>query len=201
MSGTGAKALAVAGFLAAALAGCYLPARFDAEIEITKTAHYTMTFEGYLADVPFYDALRQNKISAAEETQKVERLKTDFTRDSAVKEFSYFKQGHFKVVWTKSGDLLQSKMVSFVRRNENLLSVRYVKTSGQIIMQGAAIDQADRKRLADIGLGMQGELRVKTDAQVVDHNATRVTGTSSKVYVWDIKSIMDPSPRLTIALK
>ena len=46
---------------------------------------------------------------------------------------------------------------------------------------------------------MQGQLRVKTDLRVVDHNATTVIKRKTPIYVWDIKSLLDPSPKINLA--
>ena len=49
----------------------------------------------------------------------------------------------------------------------------------------------------------QTDLRVKTDARVVSHNATSVTknGARGQTYAWKIKSVFDPPPRLVIATR
>ncbi len=185
------------------LGGCYMPARFDAEIEITRHGFYNIIFDGYLVSVPLYDGLRKGKISADEEKAKAANLKTDLTRDSAVKEFQYIKQGHFKVHWEKKGDLLRIKMVTFLRRNVNIISLKYVRTTGQITMAGTAVAPSQAKRLVAMGLNIVGEVRLKTDANVVQHNATKVKKTKkrSKLYIWKLKSIFDPSPNLVISLR
>ena len=51
------KAMVVAAFLMAVLSGCYLPLRFDAEIELSKRGYYSIIFDGYLVWVPFFDKL------------------------------------------------------------------------------------------------------------------------------------------------
>ncbi len=187
-----------------AFGGCYLPVRFDAEIEISRFGIYNMVFDGYLVDVPLYNGLRKGKISAFEETGKIERLKTDMTRDSSIKEFKYYKQGHFKVHWEKSGDLLRTKMVTFVRRNENLFSIIYNKEKSIISVIATPMAKSTAKRLKEAGLNMQGQLRVKTDALVAKHNAGKKTkdkNTGMTVYVWDIKSILDPPAKLTLVMR
>ena len=185
------------------LGGCYMPARFDAEIEITRYGFYNIIFDGYLVSIPLYDGLRKGKISAGEEKTKAANLKTDLTRDSAVKEFQYVKQGHFKVHWEKKGDLLRTKMVTFLRRNANIISLKYVRTTGRITMTGTAVAPSQAKRLAAMGLNITGELRLKTNANVVDHNATKVKKTKNrgKLYIWKLKSIFDPSPNLVISVR
>src|ERR1043165_9659739 len=80
----------------AALCSCYMPARFDAEIEITRFGTYTLPFEGYIAQLELYNDIRVKKITADEEAKRVQIIKDDFTRDSSTKSFEYFKQGFFK---------------------------------------------------------------------------------------------------------
>ncbi len=196
-----ARALALAAFLAAALGGCYLPVLFDAEVKITRGGYYEMDFDGYLVWVPLYEGLRTGKISPAEEEEKVERLTVDLTRDTAITDTRYFKQGRFRVRWRKSGDLLRVKSVTFLRRNETFIGIKYVKTTGLITLRGAGTGKSALKRLAAMGLDTEGELRVKTDLPIVDHNATTVTGDRQKVLTWKIKSLFDPPPNLVLELR
>ena len=191
----------LAACLVVMLGGCYMPARFDAEIEITRRGYYSVIFDGYMVSIPLYNDLREKKLSKAEEKERVAVIETDLTRDSSVKEFQYFKKGYFKVHWEKSGDLLGTGMVAFLRRNNNFLSVKYVKTSRLITVQGASIMKVNAQRLTDIGLAMQGQLRVRTDAKVVQHNAARVVEKEMNIYVWDIKSLYDSSPNLLIQIR
>lgn len=199
----GLRFLALGAFLAVVLGGCYMPVRFDAEIELTRGGYYELIFDGYMADVGLYEGINKGTISPAEERIKAERIKTDVTRDKSVKEFAYIEQGHFKVNWRKSGDLIRARMVTFLRRNEKFLSIKYIKKTGLISMEGVAVASKNAKKLLAIGLNSQGQIRVKTDAKVISHNATKVRDKdkAKKIYVWQIKSILDPVPRLTISLR
>jgi len=102
MKSKAAKIAAVA-LLTALLAGCYLPIKFDAEVEITRNGYYSVIFDGYLVSIPLTLGLRDGTISPLEENEKVGNTLKDFKRDSAVKEAKYFKQGRFKVNWQKKG--------------------------------------------------------------------------------------------------
>ena len=196
-----ARALVLAAFLATALGGCYLPLRFDAEVKIMRGGYYEMDFDGYLVWVPLYEGLRTGKISPAEEEEKVARLTVDLTRDTAITGTRYFKLGRFKVRWKKSGDLLRAKSVTFLRRNETFIGIKYVKTTGLITLRGAGFGKSALKRLAAMGLDTEGELRVKTDLPIVEHNATTVTGGEQKILTWKIESLFDPSPKLVLELR
>ena len=180
---------------------CYLPARFDAEVTVTRAGYYTMKFDGYLVDLDLYGNLKKGTMLPAGERDRVEILRRDFERDSATKEFQYFKQGHFKVRWESAGDLTRSHMVSFVRRNENMISLSYVPTNHEITVRGTSLSTDQKDQILAAGLNIQGQIRVITDARVVEHNATKVTERDGKpMYVWQINSARDPSPRMVIIL-
>ncbi len=197
---------AIFAFIAPLLSGCYAPVRFDAEIEISRRGYYTMIFDGYLADIGLYSGLREGKITGAQERAKVKLIKNDLIgRDPDVKEFKYFNKGVFKVHWEKKGDLLKAKMVTFLRRNEKFLTVKYLKKKGLAVMMGASVSKTNAKRLTGIGLNIQGEIRVITDLRVVEHNATKVKGDvkgrGEKTFTWKIKSLYDPTPNLVLVLR
>lgn len=190
----------------ALLSSCYVPVRFDAEIKVTRRGYYTMIYDGYLVDIGLYNDLRQNKITADKEVEKVDLIRTDLIgRDPSVKDFKYFNKGHFKVNWERKGDLLDAKMVTFLRRNEKFLTLKYIKEKGLAVMEGASISEVTAKQLADVGLGIEGEIRVITDLPVVDHNAAKVKGDvkgfGEKTFIWKIKNFRDPVPKLVMVLK
>ena len=204
---TGKKSpiLAVLGvFLAAALGGCYMPIRFDSEIEIHRTGHYDFKFDGYLAKVELYKDLKERKIDDAGEKKAVEQIRADFARDPAVKEFKYLKMGHFKVNWHNQGDLIQVKTVSFFNRSsEYMLGISYNGETRRIALNGKSLGKDVKEQLDKIGLGWTGKIRVITDAKVVSHNATSVRdnkqkGGRYKTYTWDIPNLFAPTPSLVI---
>ena len=186
-------------------AACYVPVRFDAEIDIRRTGHYAMEFDGYIVDLPLYEGLAKGKIGGTEEQQKVETIKTDFTRDSSTRVVEYQRRGVFRVHWKGQGDITRAKMVTFIRRNAAMLTISYSEPTGLINVYGASLTQENIKRLADVGLGTEGQIRLTTDARVVDHNANQVRddpkkGTGFKTYVWRVQGF-DTPPKLTIALR
>ncbi len=192
-------------FLAVVLGGCYMPIRFDAEIEITRGGYYDFKFDGYLAKVELYEGLKEKKIGPEEEKKQIEIIKTDFSRDSGFKDFEYIKMGHFKIYWESSGDLLKTKSVTFINSTEYILGLRYNSKSRHISMAGKSLKVGTKKRLDKMGLGWVGQIRVFTDAKVITHNATKVMddkrkGGRFKIYIWDLKNIFAPTPSLVLAV-
>lgn len=187
------------------VSSCYMPLRFDAEIVISRDGYYSMIFDGYVAKVPFYDGLRTGKIDSAGEPEQAETYRKDLAGDPSMTEVSYYKQGIYKVHWERTGDIFRSRFVTFIRRNENMLSLRYVRPDGTIQLAGASAGRKQRQRLRDMGLDMVGEIRVITDANVIDHNATTVrdwpdSGPEFRMYTWEIPDIFTPSPDMTIQI-
>ncbi len=187
------------------LASCYLPARFDAEIEIDAAGFYSLKFDGYLADVSLYQKLKQGELTPEQEVERIAVVERDMARDSAASDFEYFKEGHFRIKWERSGDLLTAKTVTFLRRNESMISLKYVANTGMIEMMGRSLGKKDRQRLYDAGLAMSGEIRLKSPLPPVDHNATKViddkNDKTQKWYVWRIANIFQETPRLRLRIE
>jgi hypothetical protein len=188
------------------LTGCYMPIRFDAEIDVSRGGYYEFFFDGYLAKVQLYQGLKDGEINREEERAQVKIIEQDFTRDSATKEFEYFKQGHFKVNYQRSGDLLKTKTMTFFRRNEYILGIAYNSETRQISMLGKSLKRDIKDRLRASGLDSSGELRLFTDGEVVSHNATTVRpfpskGPGYKLYTWKIQNLLAPTPSLKIQVR
>jgi hypothetical protein len=186
------------------LAGCYFPASFDAEIEISRSGLYKMSFDGYIVDLNHYREFIEEKIKPGDEKDK-ERQKTvlgDFNRNRGTISADYFGKGAYKLNWTQGGDLISSGQVTFFRRNEDIFTIVYDKNKGTMSVRGKFIRTVDRPRLTNIGLTMKGVLRVKTDARVLNHNAQKVTDQGAiKIYGWRINSVNDPTPKMVLALR
>ena len=197
------KPTRIASFVALFLliGGCYLPGSFDAEIELSRPGHYKMKFDGYIVEVTMYDDLRKKKLSEDEIKAKIKQVIGDFKRDKGTREVSYFGQGAFKVRWVKNGDVIKSKMITFFRRNENMLSITYLKKKATITLRGKYITKQNRERLIQMGLDVKGVIKIKTDAKVISHNATKVTKDGPiTIYGWKLNSINDPSPKLVVSM-
>ena len=199
-----AKACALSA-MALVVSSCYLPARFDTEIELDRQGYYDIKFDGYLADVGLFQGLREGTISEAEETEKIGVIERDFLRDSNTTAFEYFREGHFKLNWERKGDLIEARTVTFIRRNELILQLKYMEKSGHVVLEGKSITKENRQRLYDMGLDMKGQIRLKTDMPIKSDNATSKKKDSNTPrftwLVWDIANIMSPRPRAVFIIE
>ncbi len=192
--------------LVAILSGCYLPARFDMEIEIDRRGYYKMIFAGYMVDVGLYSDLKSGKVKGQGEVDAVKLIQRDIERDPSASGFSYLRQGYFQMNWQREGDLLRARSVTFLRRNENIFSINYNKETRQINLLGRGLPKNQKDRLVQAGLNMTGEIRVITDTKVLGHNADEIKpfparGPRVSVYIWRIPNIYRPTPRMQITLR
>lgn len=184
------------------LAGCLLPVRFDSEITITRSGFYTAIFDGYVVSVPLFEGLANGKIDAAKESAEVKKLRDDLTRDKSLTEFKYISKGFFKMHWKRQGDLTVEHMIAFPRRNEAMFSLSYVKTDGRVTVMGADIRKSVAERLNNEGLGVTGQLRVRTDAPEISNNADLVDKKGAmRVYIWNVNSLFRKTPKLVLTLR
>ena len=188
------------------LSGCYLPLRFDTEIEISREGYYSFIFDGYIVKVPFYDALRKGGMSPTEEGEQIALYKRDLENDPAMSNVAYLRQGIYQVHWEREGDLIRDKFVTFIRRNENMLSIRYVKEDYTIRLAGKGLATNQKQQVIDMGLDTVGEIRIITNGKVISHNAGSEhpwpdKGPGYTMYTWPVPTIFAPSPQFVMSLR
>ncbi|MBT7249455.1 MAG: hypothetical protein HN877_09620 [Rhodospirillaceae bacterium] len=197
----GFRQFAALTFMFIVLGGCYMPMRYDAEIEITRQGYYKFIFDGYLAKVELYDGIRRNKIDLTKEKEEIEKIRKDFATDANASDFAYHRKGYFRVHWEREGDILKSKTVIFLRRNEYILGMSYNRKTGRVGMQGRSLKKDTRNKLAEIGLGgTNGEIRVITDLPMIASNATKVAknrkrGPGFKTYTLEDQEHLRAAPK------
>lgn len=192
------------------LSGCYLPSDFKAEIRINALGDYSMLYVGDLIFAPLYQDAVQGKVSPAEMKEKVDILVRDLQRDKVYdpvknvttdiphfREVTHRGMGRFFVRYEREGWLDQRDTITFVRRNAVILSLRSKNGVMSVAVQG--LSSAESQRMMGLGLDVKGELRVVTNAQVLDHNATQVkTYAGYMVYIWKVDSVLSPPPRIQL---
>lgn len=190
------------------LSGCYLPTEFKAEIRINAIGDYSMMYVGDLVFAPLYEDAIKGKLTPAEIKDKIAILIRDFERDKVydpvknkTTDVSHYKEivdkgmGRFFVRYQREGWLDDRDTVTFVRRNAVILSMRTKDGVMSVAVQG--LGASDSQRIMGLGLDVKGELRVVTNAQVLEHNATMIKPFAGyMVYIWKIDSIVSPPPRI-----
>jgi hypothetical protein len=188
-------ALAAAAIL---LAACYLPDRFKSEVRVGSNGDYALSFYGDLIWAPLFRDIQRGNVPADEIPKKIEEIRKDLARDPAFKTVESLGQGRFHVTYQREGHLAATDLVTFVRRNAIILQLK-ASPDGRVAMDGAAIKPSDANEAVAMGLSLQGEFRLVTDAQVLSHNASKVTLYQGyPVYIWTIENAFSPAPHLVM---
>lgn len=188
------------GVLAAVLllSSCYIPDKFRSELRLSKYGDYSLTYKGDLMFAPILDDYRKNKIKPEDEAERQENIRRDLSRDIAFRKIESKGKGRFAVEYERVGRLEKVQLTSLIRRDARMLSLRSME-NGAIVIKANAMKPSDAQILAELGLNMEGEFRITTDANVVKHNATQVKpfGTA-KVYIWKIENPLAVMPELVM---
>ncbi len=205
--GAGLAGLFVA--MAVLLSSCYLPTDFMSEIRISRYGDFAMSYAGDLIYAPLYEEIANNKLRPEEVEKKVATIIRDLERDKTYDRtgsqpprpmFTQIKHegsGRFAVRYQREGSLDADALVTFVRRNANILSLK--SKNGVIVIRANALSATDSQRLMALGLQMRGEFRVVTDAEVLEHNANTVRPYMGYlVYIWQVDNVLAPAPQLVM---
>ena len=176
-----------------ALASCYLPNNYRAEIRLGKTGDFAIAYYGELVWAPLYRDIQDGKYTSEQIPKQIDLIRQDLVRDPDFKSVESLGQGRFKVTYHREGRLAPSQEVTFVRRNAIILLMR-ASPDGRVTINSAAIRPADAKTIADMGLAMKGEFRIITDGLVREENATRSEPYDRfyQLYIWEMNGPFAP---------
>jgi hypothetical protein len=180
------------------LVSCYLPDHFKSEVRLGSTGDYAISFYGDLIWAPLYKEIVEGTLSASQIAEKIAAIKRDMVRDPAFKSVDSAGNGRFHVVYQREGKLQATDLVTFVRRNSIILQL-HATPDGRVALDGNTIKPADANQATLLGMSVEGEFRLITDAQVLSHNASKVTLYQGyPVYIWTIENAFSPAPHLSL---
>lgn len=189
--------LAVSLVALAALAGCYLPDDFRADMQLAPDGRYAFVYEGDLTQLQFLQRIGTGELQGERLADYVGIYERDLKRDSGFTRVEYEGDARYRVRYERSENLRKSRQFSFPRRAGAFLGVR-INEMGLIELFGDSLPEQHREELIRRGFQSRGTLRVWVQGEVLDHNAESVTPGSPPLYQWTFRSIADPPPRLLL---
>jgi hypothetical protein len=194
----GLRASIVLAGLLLILAGCYVPDKFKSEVRVGSDGSYAISFYGDLIWAPLYRDLQRGAVPADQIPVKIAEIERDLKRDPAFKKVESAGDGRFHVTYRREGRLQATDLVTFVRRNAIILQLK-ASPDGRVALDGSAMKPSEANEAATMGLTVEGEFRLITDAQVLSHNAGKVTLYQGyPVYIWKIQNAFSPPPHLVM---
>ncbi len=197
--GTVRRALsALAAVAVLTLTSCYAPDNFTSELRLSRYGDYDLTFDGDLLYLPILYDYQQGKVDPADEARRLNEIRKDLIRDSAVKSAVSEGKGRFRVHYERMGRMGRDQLTAILRRDARILMIKS-EPDNRIIISANSLRPTDADAMTEAGYTMHGSFRITTDANVVSNNATEVRPFGQyKVYIWNIENALSPMPYLVM---
>lgn len=162
---------------------------------------FAMAYYGQLTWAPLYVNLFRGETTTEKADRTEAVVRRDLLRDAAFTRVEPLGQGRFDVAYERIGRIEGTSLVTFVRRNEDILTIR-ADSEGRTTIRARSILPEQAEPLIQAGLGMRGLLRVVTDARVVEHNADDVRPFQEawRIYEWRVDGFDAPAPQIVLQL-
>lgn len=184
--------------LTLALSSCYIPDKFKGELRLSRYGDYALSYDGDLVWAPILHDYAEGKITPENEEEKNNNIYKDLVRDPAIKDLKRAGKGRFHVKYERMGRLKKVQLTSLLRRDARLISLKS-NEDGTIIVDANGVKASDAQRMTELGIGMEGEFRITTDANVLRHNASEVRPFGQyRVYIWKIENALSATPTLVM---
>lgn len=189
-----------AAFLAVglSLAACYVPNKFKSEIRLGRNGDFSLYYKGQLTWAPLARDFQRGAVKPSEAQAKIDGIKQDLLRDQNFKSVESIGNGSFEVEYERQGHLEPSQQVTFVRRNAIILMLK-ASPDGLLTINGQTLKPSDAQLATSMGVNVEGEFRIVTDALVKEHNATTIKPFGAyQVYIWTIDNAFSPAPHFVM---
>lgn len=194
-----APRLGVLGIVALLLTGCYLPDRFRLDMQFQTGGEYAFIYNGDLMAANFLRKIGAQEVDATDK-KEIQVYINDLKRDSGFSSVEYLGQARYRVQYRRQSNILERPQFNFVRRNGPFLKIKRL-ADGSVVIEGSRPKKQYRDELNRMGFDVDGLVRLwAPPGAVLDHNAQQVQPGNPMLYIWEIKSINDPLPRLVMGL-
>jgi len=181
------------------LSSCYLPDNFHAEIRIARDGTYDLSYEGDLIYAPLYAEINKGELKPDEVRLRTQGVINDLKRETEFHEVTDKGRARFGVKYDRTGKMDLVQFVAFVRHNARIITLKG-NEDGTMTVNGANIAPSEAQKLMEYGISLKGEMRIVTDATVLEQNASEVrTMGRYNVYIWRIENSLSPAPHFKMA--
>jgi hypothetical protein len=187
------KRLLSIGALAIGLTGCFVPEKFDVEVDFAQDLSYSYTYEGTVAFFPALVDIKGGKHTAQSDKKLEAEGAALKAKNPQIQKFSYAGNGRYDAVIKANkkpgerSDLLDTLVIATDKDGRQWV---VAKTSNK-----------DAANMGDVGLKLDGHLKVKLpkNANILGTNGTvsdTFFGFGRKVVEWKVEK-METRPQLS----
>lgn len=158
-------------FCLLALAGCWIPEKFDARVDVHRDGSYDFVYDGTLAFAPVLFRADNGFLSQREEDELRQKA-VSFREESGYREFRYIGNGRFKVRAEKHAT--PGEEYYFMSEGTKLFAVES-PGDGMLSIEGVTPAEDIVRQLSSSEDSLSGTLTVSVPwgAKVLRHNADR----------------------------
>lgn len=177
---------------------CWWPEKFDATLEVNADKSYTFRYDGVLTFAPAVAEIRKSGRLDAGDEDDLRKAAAELAREPGFKSVSYLGEGRYRVLYEKSG--VVDRRVDLFGDSLRIVSLNPT-SEGIIIISGMSIDGNVRRELAEIGLGLDGTVRVLSGLRVLEQNAqkTPILGGLVGSYEWHLTMDRQITPNIVVS--
>jgi hypothetical protein len=171
-----------------------LPDNFQLDIVANRDGSYTVDYVGDLVFAPGYAELKQGRVD--DHAKAFTDLLNEIRKQPGFKSVEYKGQARYRVTYHQEGKLDKGPYV-FVGSSAKIFGVEK-RPDGTIEVAAAKIEKNDVAQLKMLELHSSGKVSVKTDGNVVKHNAISEPGIFRSSYSWTINELSGEPPSMII---
>lgn len=179
------------------LAGCLVPERFTAKINVQPDASYSFHYSGTVVNVLAAAQIKKAGALTDKEQKSLKMEAEKFTKNPEVRQAEYKGDGRYTL------EIDSKKKPGEPLRMLEIFNVSTDK-SGVMTFASADINDKTKRELGQIGVTINGTLEISLpkNAEVISHNATSTPTFFGMfgTYSWKIGSV-DQRPMMKIRFK
>lgn len=182
------------------LPGCYMPSDFVLNMRFEPDGRYAFDYEGDLIQLAFLQRIGKGELKTRDEIARYTDIYArDLERDKGFKKVVSNGTARYAVTYHHEGNIIKERSFNFVRRNGWFMRIGHYP-DGTVRIEGNVLPSDYRNELIAKGFDGRGVIRIWTKAKVVSSNATGKTEGELPSYEWQISTLRDPAPQLTLQL-
>lgn len=166
----------------AGMLGCFVPEEFDATLEIDKDRNYQFSYDGTLVFGPVLSQIKENGSLSVSEEAAIAQAGGELRKQPGVVSAMYAGRGRFRIKYREAGALTPGRTLFMD------LGTFEADPGGGIRISGPAFNPGDLRELTELGLKLDGTIRLKSAIPVVQHNAASTPWFGGRLgaYKWRI---------------
>ena len=184
--------LTLVALIACLLSGCFWPEKFDATLDIEADKSFSFVYDGILAFAPAVAEIKKSGGISKQDDRKIAEIVGELRKDLAFKSASYAGDGRFKVRYERTG-IIDRRIHIF---GDSMRLVTLAPSGDGVIVEGFGLSDRDRKQLQEIGLGFDGNLRIRSGLKVTQNNANSIPTLGFGAHTWKLNWSMQQAPQL-----